>query len=77
MSGRSISMSGTRVLSDPTLSLNRPFPPAVSIHQHSNSDVISARSALQVSRGMTRPYSQDLSDLQVITLKNTIPVDKK
>ncbi len=69
MSGRSISMSGTRVLSDPTLSFNRPFPPAVSIHQHSNSDVISARSALQVSRGMTRPYSQDLSDLQVIMIK--------
>ena len=63
MSGRSISMSGTRVLSDPTLSFNRPHPP-VSIHQHSNSDVISARSAA-VSRGTVRPYSQDLSDLQV------------
>ena len=49
MSGRSISMSGTRVLSDPTLSFSRPHPP-VSIHQHSNSDVISARSAA-VSRG--------------------------
>jgi len=59
-STRSYSLSGNRVLSDPSLSFNRPH--AAGVHQHSNSDVISTRSG--VTRGTVRPYSQDLSELQ-------------
>ena len=38
----------------------------VAHHQHSNSDVINTRSGVQ--RGTVRPYSQDLSELQVIVI---------
>jgi len=61
MSGRSLSMSSGRVLSDPNFSFNKPHPPT-SVHQHSNSDVIGGRAG--VMRGTVRPYSQDLTDLQ-------------
>ncbi|XP_023343675.1 uncharacterized protein LOC111713112 [Eurytemora carolleeae] len=60
VSTRSYSMSGARVLSDPSLSFNRPH--TGSNHQHSNSDVINTRSG--VARGTVRPYSQDLTELQ-------------
>lgn len=62
ISTRSFSIANQRVLSDPSLSFNRPQLPAAS-HHHSNSDVISTRSD-RVSRGAVRPYSQDLSELQ-------------